>query len=171
MAAVKGLIKTIFKDTYKASKVAKKARAAKKGMSIFSEAKPVTSKVIPKEIPPMSPVPTPEVVQKGLKAKVSKAVTLFKSILKDIYDVRKMPKGVYTGWKEGAEIAKKSKQNIVAGVGTRAKEATKQGVLPHLPGITAFLAAWIPLPGMAESGYALGRYLRKIISKKLGLPL
>ena len=67
--------------------------------------------------------------------------------------------------------AKKSKQNIVAGVGTRAKEATKQGVLPHLPGITAFLAAWIPLPGMAESGYALGRYLRKIISKKLGLPL
>ena len=128
MAPVKGLIKSIFKDTYKASKVAKKAHAAKKGISIFTEAKPVTSKVVPKEIPPISPVPVQEVAQKGIKAKISKAVTLFKSILKDIYDVRKMPKGVYTGWKEGAEIAKKSKQNIVAGVGTRAKEATKQGV-------------------------------------------
>jgi hypothetical protein len=170
MAAVKGLIKTIFKDTYKASKVVKKTRAAKKA-SIFTEAKPVTTQITPKEIPAVTPVTVPEVAPKGIKAKFSKAINLFKSILKDIYDVRKMPKGVYSGWKEGAEIAKKNKQNIVTGVGTRAKEATKQGVLPHLPGITAFLAAWIPFPGMAESGYALGRYLRKIISKKLGLPL
>jgi hypothetical protein len=169
MAAVKGLIKTIFKDTYKSSKVVKKARAAKKGASIFTEAKPVTTKVIPKEIP--TPAPASTAKKFSIKEKFSSAIALFKSIIKDIYDVRKMPKGVYSGWKEGAEIAKKNKQNIVTGVGTRAKEATKQGVLPHLPGITAFLAAWIPFPGMAESGYALGRYLRKIISKKLGLPL
>ena len=172
MAPVKGIIKSIFRETYGVRKAAKKAHAtAKKSASIFTKAEtPVTQvKITPKEI--QAGVQVSEASQKGLKAKISKAVTLFKSIIKDIYDVRKMPKGVYTGWKEGAEIARKNKQSTIIGVGTRAKEATKQGVLPHLPGITAFLAAWIPLPGMAESGYALGRYLKKIISKKLGLPL
>ena len=170
MAPVKRIIKSIFKETYSVSKAAKKTRAAaKKGVSIFTQAEKSVTKVTPKVIPAGEQVV--EVSQKGFKAKISKAIALFKSIIKDVYDIRKMPKGVYTGWKEGAEIAKKNKQHIITGVGTRAKEATKQGVLPHLPGITAFLAAWIPLPGMAESGYALGRYLKKIIGKKLGLPL
>ncbi len=170
MAPVRGIIKSIFKETYSVRKAARKAHAVtKKGASIFTKSeKPVTN-VVQKTLPANTPVA--EITEKGLKAKISKAVTLFKSIIKDIYDVRKMPKGVYTGWREGAEIARKNKQSVITGVGTRAKEATKQGVLPHLPGITAFLAAWIPFPGMAESGYALGRYLRKIISKKLGLPL
>ena len=96
---------------------------------------------------------------------------IIKTIFKDIYDVRKMPKNVYTGWQHGANVAKRQKQSIFTGVGTRAKEATKRGVVPHLPGIIAFLFAWIPFPLMTESGYAIGKALRKIISKKLGLPL
>ena len=96
---------------------------------------------------------------------------LIKTIFKDIYDVRKMPKNVYTGWKHGANIAKRQKQSIFTGVKTRAKEATKRGVIPHLPAVTAMFTCWIPFPGMTSSGYALGTWLRKIISKKLGLPL
>ena len=89
---------------------------------------------------------------------------LIKTIFKDIYNVRKMPK-------HGANIAKRQNQSIFTGVKTRAKEATKRGVIPHLPAVTAMFTCWIPFPGMTSSGYALGTWLRKIISKKLGLPL
>ena len=96
---------------------------------------------------------------------------LIKTIFKDIYDVRKMPKNVHSGWKHGADIAKKQKQSIFTGVKTRAKEASKRVIVPNLPAVTALFTCWIPLPGMTSSGYALGTWLRKIISKKLGLPL
>ena len=89
----------------------------------------------------------------------------------DIVATRNFPKDLKKGWKEGAQIAKSKNQSIFTAVGTKAKEATKQGIVPHLPGLTALSMCWIPMVGMTESGYLIGRLLRKALSKKLNLPL
>lgn len=100
-----------------------------------------------------------------------KAIRSARIVGKDIAATRKMPANLRNGWKEGAQIARNNNQSIFTGIKTRAKEATKKGVVPHLPGLTALTMCWIPLPGMTESGYFIGRWLKKILSRKLGLPL
>ena len=93
--------------------------------------------------------------------------TQIKTIGKDIIGVYHAPVDIYKGWKVGGRVAKANKQSIFTGIKTRGVGAIRKGVAPHLPGLTAASTCWIPCPGSTESGYIIGRWLRKAITSGL----
>jgi hypothetical protein len=84
-------------------------------------------------------------------------------INKEILGMRKMPKHVSSGWKQGARLSQIQHSGLKKSVLNRGIGVYRRGVFPHIPGLLAGIGAILPLPGTSVGGFCLGKIFQKII--------